>query len=262
MPIKNDPKICFYDFETTYLLARIWRPGKQVVRHDQLDDRQSAYKIISVAYCFNDDKPAKVIGWGYHKQDSAGVIAKFNRVLKREKPDIVIGKNSDHFDVKHANAQQWLNRLEPFPEWALITDDVEKQIRRAFALPSYSLDYVSKQLGLGGKKKMEFQHWIDIVEKINPESYKTMLEYNIKDTEDTRALYYSIKPYILQPKFNMATFKGIDCCINCGSEDIKTNGSFGKGKTRYIKYKCNTNGCYAGSKRISDVSKTPTGKMG
>jgi hypothetical protein len=72
--------------------------------------------------------PAKTINWGWHKQDTASVIEKFDKIIKQA--DITIGKNSDRFDVKHINTQRFLAGLPALPEWASITDDVEKQLRK------------------------------------------------------------------------------------------------------------------------------------
>ena len=220
------PRILFYDIETSPLRAWVWRMGDQTVRHNQLDTQYDKYGIICIAYCFNDGKPPKVIGWGYEEQSTEAVVAAFDEIIKTA--DITIGKNNRRFDVKHINAQRWFAGLPPMPNWATIDDDLESQMRKHFALPSQSLDYVSKIKGYGGKTKMEFQDWIDIVEKRKKASYKKMLDYCKKDVSDTRSLWFDIEPYVT-PKINMAKYLGNQDgnylrCKHCGSADVVKNG--------------------------------------
>lgn len=237
------PRILFYDIETKPLLAYIWRLGEQAVYHHQLADQGNAYGIICISYAWNDGAPAKTIDWGYKAQDSTKVIREFDKVIKQA--DITIGKNSDRFDVKHINTQRMLNGLPALPEWMDYTDDVEKQLRKFFVFPSYSLDYVSKVLGLGGKVKMEFGDWIDIVEQKNEKSFQKMLAYNRKDVEDTRAIWNKIRPHV-KPKMNQATFYQDFRCTNCGSQDLRKDGIRRLGKTTYQTYFCRGHNGYAG----------------
>ena len=244
----NKPKILFYDIETTPLLAYIWRPGKQVVRHQQLQKgKWSRNHIICVTYCWDDDKPAKAIGWGYREQDTARVVEKFDSIIQQA--DITIGKNSDRFDVKHINAQRMFAGLPGMPEWANYTEDLEKQMRKQFNLPSQSLDYISEQLGFGGKIGMEFKDWVNIVEQTRGDgllAYKKMLEYGCKDVEDTRAIWNHCLQHFT-PKFNMATWNDKEMvCKTCGSSQIHKNGTRIGGQTIYQQFFCNEHGGYAG----------------
>lgn len=255
------PKILFYDIETTPLLAYIWKPGKQFVGHKQLHRDRSMYNIICITYCWNDGKPAKAFVWDYKTQDCTKAIEKFDALAR--KADVVIGKNSDRFDVKHINTQRLFNGIAPFPEWADSRDDLEKQMRKHFALPSQALDYVSNQLKLGGKIKMELQDWIDIVEqrgKAGRDAFKKMVQYGLKDIEDTRTIWNYVESHIA-PKFNAATNADALVCTVCGSGDISSSGSKISGKSRYKYYFCNSHGGKAG-RRTMDKYGNATGKMG
>lgn len=246
------PKILFYDIETRPLLAYVWSLGEQVVRHHQLAKQGDSYGIICISYAWNDGKPAKVIHWDYNKQDSGRVVREFDKIIKQA--DITIGKNSDRFDVKHINTQRFINNLPPLPEWVDNTDDLEKQLRKYFIFPSQSLDYISKALGLGGKVKMEFQDWVDIVEKKSKASFLKMCKYNKKDVEDTRALWNRVQPHI-KPKLNMSTFHGDFRCRNCGSQDVRKDGLRRCGVRVYQTYVCRKHNGYAGRVAIPKPKK-------
>lgn len=237
------PKILFFDIETSPLLAYVWRLGEQVVYHHQLAKQGRSYGIICISYAWNDNSPVKTIDWGYQAQDTAKVIREFDKIIKQA--DVAIGKNNNRFDEKHINAQRMLKGLPPMPEWTAYTDDLERQIRKHFIFPSMSLDYISKELGLGGKSKMEFQNWVDIVERKNEKSFKKMLEYNRKDVADTRTIWNKIAPHVT-PKLNQATFYGDFRCINCGCQDLKKDGIRRNGKTTYQTFFCKGHNGYAG----------------
>lgn len=257
---KNKPRILFYDCETSPLKAWIWGTGEQYIRYTQLDKDFQMWGIICVTYCWNDGKPAKSIDWGYNQQDTAKVVEKFDKIIKQA--DHTIGKNSDKFDTKMINACRMFAGLPGMPEWTKYTDDLEKQMRRYFRLPSQSLDYISNQLGLGGKIPMQMQDWIDIVEKNGNgrESFKKMIEYGKKDVEDTRFLWDKLSQHF-DPKFNCAAFVGEKlACKHCGSTDIRPNGSRISGQTVYSQYTCNVCFKYAGRSPRSKVLQTQ-GKM-
>lgn len=249
------PRILFYDLETSPLKAYVWGLGKQVVRHKQLDKNFSQWGIICATYCWNDGKPAKAIDWGYKEQDTAKVVEEFDKLIKQA--DFVIGKNNKRFDDKMLNAARMLNGLPGMPEWVRYTEDLERQMRRYFRLPSQALDYISEQLGLGGKIGMEFQDWIDIVERneSGEKALKKMLKYGKKDVEDTRTLWMKLEQHF-ETSINLATFNELKlACKHCASQDVKRNGTRCLRGMRYQEYHCNACGRYAGRTAITTTEK-------
>lgn len=253
----NKPRILFYDIETSPLKAWVWQMGEQYVGHKQLDKNHSRYGIICVTYCWNDGSSAQCIDWGYEEQDTTKVIKEFDQIINLA--DHVIGKNSDKFDNKMINAARMFGDLPGNPSWTKYTDDLERQMRRYFRLPSQSLDYISDQLGLGGKIKMEFQDWVDIVEKNKngKKSFNKMCKYGKKDVEDTRTLWNKLAQHF-DPKFNVAAHTGnYFNCKRCGGDNLYKNGIRTAGSTQYQMYNCrDCNNIYAGRHPISKVLKT------
>jgi hypothetical protein len=242
-------KILFYDIETSPLKAWIWGCGEQYIRHQQLDKDYNMWGIICVTYCWNDGKPAKVIDWGYEEQDTKRVVQEFDEIIKSA--DHIIGKNNKRFDDKMITTLRMLTSLEGMPRWAVGNDDLERQMRKHFRLPSQSLDYISSQLGYGGKIKMEMQDWIDVVEKNDngKKSFDKMIKYGKKDVVDTRALWNRLSEHF-DPVFNFNTFndtpKGDLLCKRCGSCDLRKNGTRASGGVKYQEYICNKCLRYAG----------------
>ena len=251
----HKPRILYYDIETTPLMAYVWRCGKQVVRHPQLVKGQDTYNIICITYCWNDGKPAKALTWDYKTQDCTQMIEQFDKIIQQA--DITIGKNSDSFDVKHINTQRMIAGLPGLPEWSMYTDDLQKQMKKHFYLPSYTLDYFSEMLGLGGKIKMEFADWIHIVEQTRGEGkkrFEKMVTYGKKDVEDTRAIWEHCEKHFT-PRFNTAILNGGHSCKTCGSNNIRKNGTRFTGTTKYQSFYCNDHGGYGGRATISKKGK-------
>lgn len=255
------PKVLFFDIETAPLLAYVWGCGKQYVGHKQLKDGNDSWGIICITYCWDDGQPAKTIDWGYEEQDTRKVVEEFDKIASTA--DIIIGKNSEYFDIPMINFQRLIQNLPGNPTWALATDDLQKQTKKYFRAPSQSLDYFSKKLGLGGKVKMEMQDWIDIVEKNENgrKAYDKMcFGYGSKDVEDTRTLWQYMSEHF-DSKFNTARWanKRLICKhADCGSEDVVPVSEKVVGLTTYKVYNCNHCGRYAGKTVISST----TGKEG
>lgn len=293
--MSKKPSILIYDIETK--LNRSWHfgCGEQVMRHTQLIPGFNSWGIICITYCWNDGSPVKCIKWTPGGGIKA-IIEEFDALVKQA--DFTIGKNSDRFDTKMINAQRMLAGLPGLPEWTKYTDDLEKQMRRYFKLPSQSLDYISNQLGLGGKIKMEFNDWVAIdlwmeiqeiihlsdetnaamkvIEIMCQHNYKQSMEeilkngkkamdkmckYGMKDTRDTRTLWNKLSQHF-ETKINMATITNEKlACRACGSKDLMANGTRWSGKFQWRQYRCKTCHCYAGRVPVSTLTERE-GKIG
>ncbi len=255
--MNKTPNILFYDIETAPLKAWVWQCGKQVLRHHQLDKDHNQPRIICVTYSWLNENRVHCIDWGYEEQSTAKVVVEFDEIIKQA--DMTIGKNSNRFDTKMINAARMLNGLPGIPEWTKYTDDLEVQMRRYFRLPSQSLDYISQQLGLGGKIKMEFQDWIDIVEKNDngKKAFAKMLKYGKKDTADLKTIWKRLSEHF-DSKWDQAEYLGerLSCKhMDCGSKNLYMNGTRISGKTTYQMYNCSDCKRYAGRTPLSKVNK-------
>lgn len=158
----KEPRVLIYDIETFPLQSWHFSLGKQVLRHGALVAKHDAYDIITIQYQWADKKKVHNLSWLGINSDSSAIIKQFDTVVRQA--DILIGKNSDRFDSKHINTMRLIHGLPQLPDWATprTRDDVEKQMRKWFYLPSNSLDYIAKLLLKEGKVKMDFSDWISI----------------------------------------------------------------------------------------------------
>lgn len=221
---KIEVKELTVDIETAPFKAWTFHLGEQIIRHDHLVDSESYINIICICYKWRHEKKVHTITWDKY-QNTEKMIAEFDKIAAQA--DIIIGQNSDRFDIKHINTHRMINGLPPLPAWFHMTfADTMKLARKYFNLPSTSLDYVSKHiLKRGGKKKMELADWIKILEGTQKEYkqyMKKMVTYCKKDVVDTELWYNKMRDYI-KPFINKARANNTKLgCIHCGSTNLAT----------------------------------------
>lgn len=245
MSVKK-PRILFYDIETRPLMAWVWGSGKQFVSHKNFVKGHDRYDIICIGYAWSDTGESGILDWGFHSQESGPMIEEFTKMC--DEADMVIGKNNKRFDDKHVNTLRMLKGLDGRPDLMTKVDDLETQMRKHFYLPSYSLDYFSNLLGFGGKDSVAFTDWINIVMKDKEkglDSYKKMLDYCEKDVKDTMELWHAVEKHF-KPKLNRSVMAQEVVCSNCGSKNIRKNGTRYYGQTLFQHYFCKDHGGYAG----------------
>ena len=274
------PNVLWFDIETLPLKCFFWQPGTQYVGHKNMLPSHDMWGLICIQYAVNNG-PVKVLRYDKHG-GTKGMIKAFDKLVLE--CDYIVGKNSDRFDVKMLAAMRMILELPAITGWEKYTEDLERHMRKYFRLPSQSLDYISKKLGVGGKVGMGMADWINIsnmkelqdlkasgldtkalnkvslhmfnekavvIFKLGKAALNKMCIYGAKDTEDTRILWNRMLPYF-DPKFNMAKWQNEKHgCKRCASVDIKKNGTRLAGKTNYQQFHCNSCGMYAGRAPIS-----------
>jgi hypothetical protein len=283
----SKPKLTYnllqYDIETMHLKARIWRPGEQIVRYDQLLPSANKFRILTISYKWYHEKTTHTLTCGNDGLSEKEMIENFDKEIK--KADVVLGKNNNKFDNKMINTIRMIHNIDAMPDWVFKSDDLEVQMRKYFTLPSQGLDYISSIFGTGGKVKMDRSDWISIEDYIEfnkllktvknfklinyndytkffygksykelknegQEAFKKMMFYNKKDVTDTEAALIKILPYITL-KHNAATIDKVKkpyACITCGSSAVSPQEASVRGKTRYMKFYCHNHKGYAGSR--------------
>jgi len=137
-----------------------------------------------------------------------------------DEADVLVGWNSDNFDIRHANAlfyKYGLGVPSPYK-----TVDAMRVWKRKFNTNSKSLKYASSY-SQKIEKKMEaggFELW-EGCDKADPKAWKKMLDYNKQDVRTTEQLYVSLLPWI----DNHPTPKdGLSDCPNCHSTHFQKRG--------------------------------------
>lgn len=232
----REPKILLWDIETTPVKCWIFRTGKQFINHKSIVEGER-FEIICIAYKWSNQKKVNCLTWDKN-QNSAKMVQEFVEVL--ESSDVAIGQNADSFDVKQLNTQRMLHGQPPIA-WPT-TEDTRKQIKRHFYVTSSSLEYMSKLLTGSGKDRMEFDDWIDIVDKKSSKALAKMVKYCKKDVKKLEEVWNRIAPYVTV-KASRARIMGIKnpACPKCGSPRVQKRGQrflMSSTKQRYTCYSC------------------------
>ena len=150
-------KVLFFDIETAPNLAYVWGQWQQ----DVIDHKREWY-ILCFSYKWEDQKKTHVVSlndFDLYNEDSENdleVVKKLWELI--DEADIVIGHNSDAFDIKKANARFVYHELGPPSHFGSV--DTLKIARRYFKFNSNRLGHLGEHLGLGGKEVTGgFQTW-------------------------------------------------------------------------------------------------------
>lgn len=170
-----------------------------------------------------------------------------------DEADIVIAHNSK-FDKGHFNQRcSFWGILPPSPYKLICT---LKEVRKAFSLPSNSLDSVTKYFKLTNKLSAGgFGTWRKAIDG-DPTALDDMLEYNLGDIPTLREVYKTVLPFMVAHP-NMATYytDNLTRCYKCGSLDLEETDQFtytGTGKFELTK--CGGCGSW-NSKKVNVLTK-------
>ena len=215
--IVNPAKILIYDIETSRATFKRFWTGKQYIGHYDMIEEP---KIISIAWKWLGSDEVEFLTWD-KEHDDKKMIVKFLEVYNDA--DLVIGQNNDRFDNRWVNAVGL--RHDVHVNVYVKSFDIQKQAKRLFRLPSYSMAYVAKFLGVTLKQSHEGILMWKMVEdgtlSQQQEYLGKMIEYNVGDVITTEEMYLKMRKY-MGHKIHVGVLDGKSkySCPNCGSENI------------------------------------------
>jgi predicted RNA-binding Zn-ribbon protein involved in translation (DUF1610 family) len=242
-------KILFLDLETSPNLAHVWSLWDQNIGINQL---VKSTEVICFGARWNDSD--KVIFKSTFHHGKEAMLAEMHKLL--DQADVVVGWNSQSFDVKHMNReflQAGMTPPSPFKDL-----DLMRVVKANFKMPSNKLDYVSQLLGVGAKVKHSgFDLWLDCMAG-KRKAWAEMKEYQIQDVNLLLDLYEKLKPWIRNGP-NVALHDGIENgCRNCGSESLQRRGIAKTTTGTYQRYQCNKCGSWnRGTLRLTTTAMRP-----
>ena len=180
-------RILTLDIENSPNLAHVWSLFNQNVSLSQLQDTA---KVISVAAKWYGDK--EVLFFSDHHNGHTEMIHQIHRLVSEA--DLIVGYNSQGFDMKHLNREFILAGLNPPAPYKNV--DLLQTVRKQFKFASGKLDHVSQQLGLG-KKTSHAGHdlWVRCM-KGEDAAWDKMRTYNKQDVVLTEKLYDRLRAWI------------------------------------------------------------------
>lgn len=151
--------------------------------------------------------------------------------------DAIVHYNGDKFDIPTLNKEFLMHNIGvPNPSHHI---DLLKTARKRFRFASNKLDYVAQELGLGSKTKhMGMDLWKDCMND-DEKAWKIMEKYNKQDVVLLEGVYNHLLPWIkAHPNHALFTDTDRPVCPNCGSSNIKKNGTETTLTMKYQRYKC------------------------
>jgi len=179
------------------------------------------------------------------------IVRRLHKVLSGV--DILVGHNSDAFDLKKFNTRALFYGLSPIPKIPSI--DTLKVARKHFKFTSNKLSYIARFLKVGAKD--ESPDWNKVLAGDRKEIAR-MKTYNIKDVTVTEKVYMVLRRFIdNHPDLNSITpirdTRGdqVTLCPKCQSCNYIKNGFKFTSGGRYQRYFCNDcSGWFFGKKRL------------
>ena len=167
----------------------------------------------------------------HHGRDK--MIADIHKLLNEA--DAVVHYNGQKFDIPYIQMEFVRLGLDPPSPFKHI--DLLKVVRKNFNFPSNKLALVSKELGLPGKIENEgFPLWVKVMNN-DPQAWKRMKKYNIRDTEMLEDLYFKLRPWATNlPSY--ASMTGENVCPACGSDKLERRGFEYTKTCKYQRFWC------------------------
>lgn len=230
----NKPKILIFDIEITPIEAFSWGPKWET----NLVDIDEHSRVLSYSAKWLGGKHITK-GWPDYKgykpgvKDDKAIVKDIWNLL--DETDILIVQNGKAFDTKTVQARfSYYDLGKPSPYQIV---DTLLESRKAFKLPSYSLDDICNYYGLGRKKEHEgFALWKKCMTG-DPAAWGRMLKYNKHDVVLTEKLYLKVRPF-MKSHPNLGLYMGKKVCPYCGSAHLQSRGYTMNSTTKYRRFQC------------------------
>jgi uncharacterized protein YprB with RNaseH-like and TPR domain/ribosomal protein S27AE len=211
-------RIIFIDVETAPMVVTSWGLYPKALSHENI---MQDWFMICAAWKYNDEKKVHAVSIGKKIGDDYDVVKNLRNAIAQA--DIVVGHNSDRFDIKKLNARIIFHGLEPLPMVSSI--DTLKEVRKIAAFTSNRLDYLAKVLVGEGKLKTDYHLWLKAMQG-NKKAIADMVTYNKVDVIRLEEVYLRLRPY-MKSHIHVGALNDKDrheSCPKCGSSHFKLNG--------------------------------------
>lgn len=215
-------RVLIYDIETPRLRGELWWSGKQYVNGNDIIDEP---RIISISWKWLGEDKVHAASWDLETQDDSEMMKEF--LEHYNSAQMVVGINNDRFDNRWINSRAVKHKLDV--NTFVRSLDVQKQCKRLFRLPSYSLKYLCEFFEVP-HKKLEHEGismWRNIqygTMEQREASMKKMIEYNVGDIMATEGVFMRLIPVLKIPTHIGAdNGNGKYSCPLCGETEEITH---------------------------------------
>lgn len=246
------PIIISFDIEVSpavgYFYPPTWETGILKVK-----DRQ---RLMSFAWQVVGEKRVRSLSLADMKSfdknphDDRLLTQELHKVLSGA--DIILGQNSDNFDIKMSNYFFIKNDLEPIPPTKSI--DTKKIAKRYFRFANNTLDNLGEELDVGKKTKLKVGDlWEDCFINNDKKAYRKLRTYNEQDVRVTTGIYLKMRAFMhSHPSLSRISGEW-GSCPRCGSYSFRVKAYRTSNTSRYHQYQCSDcHGYFSDRKAISE----------
>lgn len=234
----TSPRILTVDIETSPMLSYHFSTRQVNISIDQI---KLPSRMICWAAKWLDEK--RVLYRSEYHDDTAIMRRHLFDLL--DEADVVVGWNSDRFDIRKIRREFRLANLgQPS---SFVSVDLLKQVRKLEEWDSHKLAWVTKQLGLSGKLDNDgWPLWISCVDPDVPagekrRAWSDMRRYNKQDVVTTEEVFIEYRADITNlPHASLWTgdVHGPMCCRVCESLNLTKQGFKHTRIGKFQRYQC------------------------
>ena len=235
MTAHKHPRVLLFDIETMANKAFVWGKYEQ----DVLSFEKQSY-MLTFSYKWLDEKKARVASlpdYKDYKKDKTNDKALCLDLWRLfDEADVVVGHNSESFDIKKANARFVQHGFPPPKPFKSV--DTLKISRRYFKFESNKLDDLGQSLGVGRKiVHTGWDLWLGCAVRDEKSAWDKMAEYNKQDVLLLERVYLKLRPWMINhPNFNLYA-ETENFCPACGGKLERRGYRFNR-TTKYQQFKC------------------------
>ena len=209
--MKKQPKILFYDIETSQMTTKSWGLWNQNIQPSQITQD---WHIICISYKWYHQKKIKHFLLDFNKSttDDLEICKQIREVIMSA--DMIVGHNADKYDIKKINARLIYHNLEPIPP--TLSVDTLKEARKVFKFSSNKLDYIAQYLGVGAKMDTGGIALWEGCARGDVKALKKMVKYCDMDVQILQDVYLRLRPFMKNHP-NLSTDSENISCPKCGS---------------------------------------------
>lgn len=217
----NKTKILLVDIETTPLLGYAFGFWET----DILKTMEDSY-MLCYSYKWLGEKKTHVVSlpdfklYDKDKSNDRDLVKSLHDLFCEA--DIIIGHNSDQFDIKKSNVRFAFHKMKPPTPY--VTVDTKKVAKRYFKFDSNKLTELGRFLGLGVKEETGgIQLWFDCMDG-KEKAWKKMTSYNIQDVVLLEKIYLELLPWITNHPLRTMMSPNDSTCKNCLGSHMTRQG--------------------------------------
>lgn len=161
-----------------------------------------------------------------------------------DQADILLGQNSNSFDIKKLNAKFFEHKIKPYSSFKKI--DTLQIAKKSFKFSSNRLGYMTEKFNDDYKKiKHEKFPGISLFVECtrgNEDAWDCIKEYNLFDVLATEELYLKMQPWAAEHPVMTLYQDGYETTCSCGSTEFSKSGYAYTNVSKFTKYACDNCG--------------------